>query len=239
VVSCPIIDRYRAFFQAGAMLWAAKMSETVQIETQLSKLGAAACAPARRSTVVFWLQGVTVVWMLVECGVSLYAAASAHSPALLAFGSDSFVELLSAGVVLLQFLPHVSISERNAARAAGALLFALALIVGFTAVGSLALHLRPETSRVGIGITLAALIVMPILARLKRREACRSNNAALAADAVQSATCAYLAVIALAGLAINALFHIAWFDSAAALVAIPLLLKEGRAAWHGKACGCC
>jgi len=142
-------------------------------------------------------------------------------------------------VVLLQFLPQVSISQRNAARAAGALLFALALIVCVVAIGSLALRLRPETSRLGIGITVAALIVMPILARLKRREARRSNNAALAADAVQSATCAYLAVIALAGLALNALFHIAWFDSLAALAAIPVLLKEGRAAWNGKACGCC
>jgi divalent metal cation (Fe/Co/Zn/Cd) transporter len=142
-------------------------------------------------------------------------------------------------VVLLQFLPQVSIPARNAARAAGALLFALALIVCVMAIGSLALHLRPETSRLGIGITVAALIVMPILAKLKRREASRSNNAALAADAVQSAACAYLAAIALAGLAINALFHIAWFDSLAALAAVPLLLKEGRAAWNGQACGCC
>ena len=107
------------------------------------------------------------------------------------------------------------------------------------AIGSLALRLRPETSRLGIGITVAALIVMPILARLKRREARRSNNAALAADAVQSAACAYLALIALAGLGMNALLHIAWFDSLAALAAIPFLLKEGRAAWNGKACGCC
>jgi len=177
--------------------------------------------------------------MLAECGLSLYAAAAAHSPAMLAFGSDSLVELLSAGVVLLQFLPQVAISERIAARAAGALLFALALIVCVTAIGSLALRLRPETSRLGIGITGAALIAMPILASLKRREARRSNNAALAADAVQSATCAYLAVIALTGLAINALFHFGWFDSLAALVAVPLLLKEGRAVWHGRVCGCC
>jgi divalent metal cation (Fe/Co/Zn/Cd) transporter len=221
------------------MLGEAKMSELFQIGTQPSKFSAVTCAPARRSAAVFWLQGITLIWMLVECGLSLYAAAAAHSPVLLAFGSDSFVELLSAGVVLLQFLPQVSISERKAARAAGALLFALALIVCVTAIGSLALHLRPETSRLGIGITLAALIVMPILAKLKRREARRTNNAALAADAVQSATCAYLAVVALVGLAVNALFHIAWFDSLAALVAIPLLLKEGRAAWQGKACGCC
>jgi len=215
------------------------MPEFVQLETQASNLGVVTCAPARRSAAVFWLQGFTLVWMLVECGLSLYAAAAAHSPVLLAFGSDSLVELLSAGVVLLQFVPDVSISERKAARAAGALLFVLAFIVFGTAIGSLVLHLRPETSHLGIAITLAALIVMPILAKLKRREARRTNNAALAADAMQSATCAYLAVIALAGLAMNVLFHIAWFDSLAALLAIPLLLKEGRAAWQGKACGCC
>jgi hypothetical protein len=84
--------------------------------------------------------------MLVECGLSLYAAAAAHSPAMFAFGSDSFVELLSAGVVLLQFLPHFSVSERTAARAAGTLLFALALIVCIMAIGSLAYHLHPETT---------------------------------------------------------------------------------------------
>jgi len=215
------------------------MAEFVQIDIQLSRPSTITCAPTRPSAAVFWLQGITLLWMLVECGLSLYAAAAAHSPAMLAFGSDSLVELLSAGVVLLQFLPQVSISERNAARAAGALLFTLALIVCIMAIGSLALHVRPETSRLGIGITVAALIVMPVLAKLKRREARRSNNAALAADAMQSATCAYLAVVALVALAVNAVFHFAWFDSLAALVAIPLLLKEGRAAWHGRVCGCC
>jgi hypothetical protein len=215
------------------------MSDLVQFEIQRSKPHAATCASTRGSATVFWLQGITLVWMMVECGVSLYAAAAAHSPAMFGFGSDSLVELLSAGVVLLQFLPRFSVSERIAARAAGALLFALAVIVCVMAIGSLSLRLHAETTRLGIGITLAALIVMPILAKLKRQEARRSNNAALAADAVQSATCAYLAAIALAGLAMNALSHIAWFDSLAALVAVPLLLKEGRAAWQGKTCGCC
>lgn len=187
----------------------------------------------------FWLQGITIVWMLMECGLSLYAAAEAHSPAMLAFGSDSFVELLSAGVVLLQFVPKMAIAERKAARAAGALLFVLAVVVSATAIGSLTFQARPEVSRLGLGVTAAALIVMPILATLKRREARIHHDGALAADAVQSAACAYLAAIALAGLAINALFHIAWFDSLAALVAIPLLLKEGRDAWQGKTCACC
>jgi divalent metal cation (Fe/Co/Zn/Cd) transporter len=217
------------------------MAELVQIGS--STPSADACAPAARPPLhrptVFWLQGITLVWMLAECGLSLYAAASAHSPVMLAFGSDSLVELLSAVVVLLQYLPRASISERTAGRTAGVLLYVLAFVVCAIAALSLALRQHPSTSWLGIGVTLAALIVMPALAWLKRKEARRSNNAALAADAVQSATCAYLAAIALTGLAVNALFHIAWFDSLAALVAVPLLLKEARDAWQGKSCACC
>jgi divalent metal cation (Fe/Co/Zn/Cd) transporter len=113
------------------------------------------------------------------------------------------------------------------------------MIVLIIAGLSLAWHLQPQTSCAGISITIAALIVMPILAGLKRREARQRNNAALAADATQSATCAYLAFITLGGFSLNAIFHIAWFDSIAALVAIPFLLKEGQAAWRGAPCGCC
>ena len=188
---------------------------------------------------MLWLQGVTLTWMLVEFGVAAYAAATSHSPALLAFGSDSLVELLSAMVVLGQWLPVMSIPERRASRVSGALLFALAAVVAAIAVAALLLRLQPETSCSGIAITAAALVAMPVLAALKRREAGRSGNAALAADAVQSATCAYIALVTLVGLAVNAAFHVAWFDSVAALLAIPLLLKEGKAAWQGHVCGCC
>jgi divalent metal cation (Fe/Co/Zn/Cd) transporter len=185
-----------------------------------------------------WLQNITVAWMLIECGVSAFAAWTAHSPAILAFGVDSFVELLSAIVVLLQFAPSFAISEHKAARASGALLFLLAFAVAGIAVVTLTRRIHPEVSRAGIGITIAALVAMPILATLKRREARRSKNVALAADAFQSAACAYLAMIALAGLACNAAFHIPWIDSVAALAAIPILIKEGRSAWQGQACGC-
>jgi divalent metal cation (Fe/Co/Zn/Cd) transporter len=188
---------------------------------------------------VLRLQLVTVAWMLVECGVSLYAAIVAHSTALLAFGSDSLVELLSASLVLAQCIPGVAIAERRAARIAGGLLFLLALIVAATAITSLSLRLKPETSPIGMAITVAALVAMPVLAWLKRREARRTHHAALAADAVQSATCAYLAFLTLAGLAINAAFHIAWIDSAAALLAVPILIREGRSAWRGHTCACC
>jgi len=206
--------------------------------TQIGVRPATAEASKPRTT-VFWLQGITLAWMLVEFGVAAYAAVTAHSPALLAFGSDSLVELLSATVVLLQWVPRLAIPERKASRTAGVLLFILAGVVVAIAIAGIALHVRPEASCAGIVITVAALIAMPALAALKRREAWRSGNAALAADAVQSATCAYLALITLVGLALNAAFHIAWLDSLAALAAVPLLLKEGRAAWRGHACGCC
>jgi divalent metal cation (Fe/Co/Zn/Cd) transporter len=198
---------------------------------------ATSCAPARPT--LLWLQTITLLWMLVECGVSVYAAVTAHSPALLAFGSDSLVELLSATVVLLQWSPRFSLSERAATRISSVLLYALAGVVVTLAILSVLLKHPPESSVPGIAITVAALIAMPVLALLKRREARRIGNTALAADAVQSATCAWLAAITLAGLALNALFHIAWFDSLAALAATPLLLKEARAAWKGQTCGCC
>ena len=213
------------------------MPEPVQSGIQLPK-SAIVCAPKPHATVL-WLQGITLAWMLMEFGVSVFAAVTSHSPAMLAFGSDSLVELLSAAVVLLQWIPSMTISERRASRTAGVLLFVLAFVVATIAMGSLVLRASPETSAAGIAITIAALIVMPVLASLKRREARRSKNAALAADAVQSATCAYIALITLAGLAVNAAFHIPWFDSLAALVAIPILIKEGRSAWRGHGCGCC
>jgi divalent metal cation (Fe/Co/Zn/Cd) transporter len=215
------------------------MPELVQIGSRSSPPRTTECPPLRRSHAVLWIQGVTLAWMLIECGASLYAAAVAHSPAMLAFGSDSLVELLSATLVLVQFSSPTMVSEKKAARIAGALLFVLAAIVASTALLSLVLHLRPETSHLGMLVTIAALIAMPILATLKRREARRTNNVALAADAVQSATCAYLALVTLTGLTVNAAFHIPWVDSLAALVAVPILLHEGWLAWQGHACGCC
>jgi divalent metal cation (Fe/Co/Zn/Cd) transporter len=195
-------------------------------------------APVTRSKAVFWLQGITIGWMLLETGVSLYSAQRAHSAALLAFGSDSFVELLSGTVVLLSLLPRFSLAQERAERWAGILLFVLAGVVAAVAIISLIFRIQPETSELGIGVTIAALIMMPLLAWGKRRVAYATGNRALAADAVQSATCAYLAALTLAGLAINAAFHIHWVDSVAALGALPILFVEGRRAMRGESCGC-
>uniref|UniRef100_A0A7V4XQT1 Cation transporter n=1 Tax=Acidobacterium capsulatum TaxID=33075 RepID=A0A7V4XQT1_9BACT len=193
----------------------------------------AACAKS-----ISGLQALTLAWMIAECAVSLWSAARAHSPALLAFGADSLVELFSAAVVLLQFVPLFALRPVRAARLAGVLLYVLAVVVTGVAVMALVTQRHAETSLPGMAITLAALLVMPLLAWQKRRVARKSGNVALAADAVQSATCAYLAAVTLAGLAVNAVWHVGWVDSAAALVAVPLILLEARRAMRGESCGC-
>ena len=115
----------------------------------------------------------------------------------------------------------------------------LACVVAVSAALALTRGVHAETSFAGIAITSAALVGMPILARKKRAAARAINNRALAADAVQSDTCAYLAAVTLLGLGANAVFHISWVDSCAALVAIPILVIEGRRAMRGETCGCC
>jgi len=194
---------------------------------------------SRLPRTVLWLQGITLAWMTIECAIALYAAKAAHSAALLAFGADSFVELLLATVALLSFIPSFPITKDRAARWAGILLFALAAVVATAAIMALARGIKPTTSWAGIAITIAALIVMPGLAWFKRKTANAMGSRALAADAVQSAACAYLAAITLAGLAFNTLFHIHWVDSVAALAALPILILEGRRAMRGESCGCC
>jgi Co/Zn/Cd efflux system component len=185
------------------------------------------------------LQLVTIGWMLIECGVALASAWKAHSPALLVFGSDSFVELLSAMVVILQFTAWLRLRPSVAAQMAGALLAILAVVVACISVAALVTGQHAEVSRSGIVITVAALAIMPVLSRAKRKTARSTGNRALAADAIQSATCAYLAAITVIGLVLNATFQIRWMDPIAALIAIPLLLIEARRAWRGQMCGCC
>ncbi|HEY2471642.1 MAG TPA: cation transporter [Terracidiphilus sp.] len=183
-----------------------------------------------------WLQTITIAWMIVECGAALWAASQAQSVALLAFGSDSLIELLSAVVVLLQFLPRFPLKKAYADKTAAALLFLLAVIVVCIAWFGRA---RPmQTSYIGVAVTALALVIMPVLAWIKRKQAQRMNNRALAADATQSATCAYLAAVTLAGLAVYAVWHVRWVDTIAALGAVPIILVEGRRSWRGEGCGC-
>jgi divalent metal cation (Fe/Co/Zn/Cd) transporter len=186
------------------------------------------------------VQAITIAWMSVEAGVSLWAAWRARSPSLAAFGGDSGVELLSAVVVLWCFRTHASEqAERRAARIAGGLLFALAAYVALASAISLLGYVEPRPSYPGMAVLVAATLIMPLLAREKRRLSALTGSAALRADAAESALCAYLSIIALVGLAVHAIGHIAWADPVAALAITPLIVYEGREALRGKACGCC
>lgn len=178
--------------------------------------------------------------MIVEAAVSLFAAVRAHSPALAAFGGDSAIELLSAIVVLRRFrTPTSESAERRAARICGALLFLLAAYVVGASVLSLLGYIGPRPSLLGITILTAAALIMPALAREKRRLSALTASAALRADAAESALCAYLSVIALIGLAVHAVWRISWADPMAALAITPLILYEAREALRGRPCDCC
>src|SRR5712691_9992914 len=174
--------------------------------------------------------------MSMEAFVSLGSAWISHSPALLAFGGDSLIELLSAAIVFRRFRSRLG--EARAARITGGLLFALAGFVVLTSVLNVFGYREAQRSLVGIGILLAAAVVMPWLASRKRHLAVVTSSAALRADAAQSALCAYMAWIALAGLVLNAIWGIRWADPAAALLLTPLILREGWESAKGKPCAC-
>ncbi len=187
---------------------------------------------------VLWIQTFTLIWMSVEAGVSLGAAWTARSPALLAFGGDSAVELLSAAVVFRRFSApsQREHAEERAGRIAGGLLFVLAAFVVATSVLTLLGHVEARPSFMGIAVLGLAAMIMPWLAAQKRRLSVATGSAALRADAAESAVCGYLALIALAGLAVNAVWKVRWADPVAALALLPLILREGWEAWKGKPC---
>ena len=185
---------------------------------------------------VLRLQVFTILWMTLEAAISLGSAWHAHSPALFAFGGDSLVELLSAAVVFWRF--RFTLNEARAARIAGALLFTLAGLVVLTSVLNFVGYREAGQSLIGMGILLAAAIVMPWLGRQKRHWAAVTSSAALKADAAESSLCGYMAWIALSGLAVNAIWHKPWADPIAALALIPLILREGWEAVHTSRPGC-
>jgi len=187
---------------------------------------------------VLWIQTLTLLWMSIETVVSLGAAWMARSPALLAFGGDSAVELLSAAVVFWRFYApsHREQTEKRAGRIAGGLLFVLAVFVVATSVLALLGYVEARPSPVGIALLVLAAMIMPWLAAQKRQLSRLTASAALRADAAESAVCGYLALVALAGLVVNAVWKVSWADPVAALTLLPLITREGWEAWKGKPC---
>ena len=194
--------------------------------------------PLETTRRIVWIQALTLAWMSAEAAASLVAAWVERSPALLGFGGDSAVELLSAAVVLWSFrlASRGDRAEHRAAKIAGALLFALAAFVGGVSVLALLGHVESRPSPVGIVVLILAAVIMPWLARQKRQLSAATASAALRADAAESAVCGYLALIALVGLVVNAIWRVTWADPIAALALLPLIVREALAAMKGKPC---
>lgn len=190
---------------------------------------------------VIWIQAITIGWMTVEAILALGAAWRAHSPALLGFGGDSAIELLSAVVVYWRFRSQWSgeQTEQVAARITGGLLMGLAAYVALVAAFALLGHREVRPSLIGIAVLGVAAAAMPLLAQQKRQLSAATASAALRADAAESALCGYLSIIALAGLVANAFWRITWADPVAALCLIPLVAREGWQALKGRPCDCC
>ncbi len=185
------------------------------------------------------LQLITIGWMSVELCVSRFAGIRASSVALTAFGADSAIELISTVVVLRRFVLGPG-AERRAARISGALLYALAAYISASSALSIfSTHHHAQPTLLGIALLLAAATIMPLLGRAKKRLANETGSRALKADAAQSNVCAYMSWIALAGLLVNLFFHLAWADSVAALLLLPIVLKEAGEASKGTVCECC
>src|SRR5258708_18699710 len=175
---------------------------------------------------ILQLQRFTIAWMVVEAAVSLLAAWSASSPALLGFGGDSAIDLLSATVVFWRFRSNSNpeLAERYAARIGGVLLIVLAVFVASASFISFLGYRQPQPSRLGIAVLLLAAVIMPWLAREKRKFAAATSSAALRADAAESALCGYLAWIALAAPLVTARLGKPHDEPVSVLLLISLLL---------------
>jgi divalent metal cation (Fe/Co/Zn/Cd) transporter len=187
------------------------------------------------------LEYFTLGWNITEAFVAVGAGLVATSIALVGFGIDSLIESVSGSILLWRLQSHHADQRREqlALRLVGVSFFLLAAYVAFDAAKSLRQHEPPHVSVVGIVLSVVSLIVMPLLARAKRRVATRLQSRALEADSRQTSLCAYLSAILLGGLVLNALFRWWWADPVAALIMVPIIAREGVEAFRGEACTDC
>lgn len=179
-----------------------------------------------------WLSYTTVGYNALEGLAAIVAGAFAGSISLVGFGADSVVEVASGVAALWRLNADLddarrARAERSARRFIGALFLVLAVYVAAGAVATLVRRKAPSESIAGIVIAALSVVVMPLLARAKRRVAAGLSSRALSADATQTDLCMYLSAIVLVGLALNAAFGWWWADPVAALVMTPIIAKEG------------
>ena len=187
------------------------------------------------------LQYVTIAWNSAECVVALAAGFMAGSIALVGFGFDSAIEVTSSVAALWRLRQDADEldragAEKRAMRIIGCCFLLLATYVCYEAVVALGARERPDRSNAGIGLAALSLVVMPTLARFKRRIASELTSGALEAEARQTEVCASLSAVLLAGLGLNAWLGWWWADPIAALGMTPLIAREGWQAVRGRTC---
>jgi divalent metal cation (Fe/Co/Zn/Cd) transporter len=193
---------------------------------------------ARRARLLSWL---SLAWMAAEGAIAITAAVIAGSVALLGFGLDSAIEGLASVIIIWRFTGTRTLSETAEARARKAVavtFFLLAPYIAYDAAATLIARDHARTSWLGIGLSIASLIVMPVLGIAKRRLGARLDSAATAGEGTQNLLCAYLAAAVLAGLLANTLLGWWWLDPVVALGIAGLAVRDGIEAWHGEQCGC-
>ena len=190
------------------------------------------------------LEYFTVAYNSAEGLISIVAGLIAGSVSLVGFGLDSLIEVTS-GAALLWRLHHDSNKSRREAveritlRIIGWCFVALAAYVAFDSAWTLLQHEKPERSIPGIVVAAVSVVVMPLLARAKRRVAKSIGSAAMKADSRQTDFCTYLSAILLGGLFLNAVLGWWWADPVAGLVMVPIIAKEGVDGVRGKGCQEC
>jgi len=187
------------------------------------------------------LEYFTIGWNSLEGLVALTAGAAACSISLVGFGADSVIEVTYGAALLWRMFGDADrcTRERREAvtlRVVGGFFLLLAAYVGSEALRDLVLHQAPEISRTGIALACASLVAMPILSRAKRRIGRALTSGAMHADARQTEFCTYLSAILLGGLLSNAVFGLWWADSVAALVMVPIIIREVIAGVRGHSC---
>jgi len=192
----------------------------------------------------FWLEWLTIAWMVIEAAVALWSAYVAQSITLLAFGLDSVIELISAGVLVWRLTVELrhgqsfsEEAERYASKVGGVLLFALAAFVVISAAWSLSTQRAAEFSVPGLLVALLAIPIMYVLANRKIAIAKEIGSRALRADAVESTTCGWLSFMVVIGLVAQYVTGAWWVDSVTSLAIVWFLVKEGREAWASGECG--
>jgi divalent metal cation (Fe/Co/Zn/Cd) transporter len=195
-------------------------------------------AAARKAKLLAWF---SLGYMAVEGTVAIIAAVVAGSVALLGFGLDSVIEGLASVIIVWRFTSSRTLSETAEARAQKAVavtFFILAPYIAYDAIATLVAGEKPSTSWVGIGLSIASLIVMPLLGRAKRHLGAILGSAATRGEGSQNVLCAYLAAAVLAGLLANTAFGLWWVDPVVGLLIAGLAVREGLEAWRGEECAC-